>query len=93
MHSGGAGSSRAAEEQSGEGSSKRAAPDGGEEGRSGGCKRARLGQSKKCEHNRQRSKCKECGGGSICQHIRIRSQCRTCKADKDECMPPDLEEL
>ena len=78
MHSGGAGSSRAAEEQSGEGSSKRAAPDGGEEGRSGGGKRARLGQSKKCEHNRQRSQCKECGGASICQHARRRSECKEC---------------
>ena len=78
MHSGGAGSSRAAEEQSGEGTSKRAAPDGGEEGRSGGGKRGRLGQSKKCEHNRQRNQCKECGGASICQHNRRRSRCKEC---------------
>ena len=31
--------------------------------------------------------------GGICQHNRIRSKCKTCKADKDESMPPDLEEL
>ena len=42
---------------------------------------------------RQRSMCKECGGGSICQHNRQRSTCKTCKADKDDSMPPDLEEL
>ena len=46
-----------------------------------------------CQHNRIRSQCKECGGGSICQHNRIRSVCKTCKADKDDSMPPDLEEL
>ena len=39
------------------------------------------------------SECKECGGGVICQHARIRSKCKTCKADKDDSMPPDLEEL
>jgi hypothetical protein len=40
-------------------------------------KRARTMQpSTKCPHNRQRSKCKECGGASICQHLRIRSQCK-----------------
>ena len=36
---------------------------------------------------------RERGGGSICQHNRIRSKCETCKADKDESMPPGLEEL
>ena len=46
-----------------------------------------------CQHNRIRSQCKECGGGSICQHNRIRSKCKTCIADKDESMPADLEEL
>ena len=40
-----------------------------------------------------RDRCKECGGGSICQHNRIRSKCKTCIADKDESMPPGLEEL
>ena len=31
-----------------------------------------------CEHKRQRSHCKECGGGSICEHKRLRSQCKEC---------------
>ena len=29
---------------------------------------------RRCEHGRQRSKCKECGGASICQHGRRRSR-------------------
>ena len=33
---------------------------------------------RKCEHNRQRNKCKDCGGAGICQHNRIRSQCLDC---------------
>jgi len=32
----------------------------------------------KCPHNRQRSKCKECGGASICEHNRQRSRCKDC---------------
>ena len=31
-----------------------------------------------CEHNRQRSRCKECGGSQICEHNRRRSQCKEC---------------
>jgi len=31
-----------------------------------------------CQHNRERCKCKECGGGSICQHNRERSKCKEC---------------
>ena len=31
-----------------------------------------------CPHQRQRSKCKECGGASICQHQRIRSRYKEC---------------
>ena len=31
-----------------------------------------------CEHGRQRSKCKECGGKGICEHGRQRSQCKEC---------------
>ena len=31
-----------------------------------------------CEHNRVRSQCKECGGGSICEHNRRRSKCKDC---------------
>ena len=34
--------------------------------------------NKKCEHNRERSKCKDCGGGSICEHNRLRSTCKDC---------------
>jgi len=32
----------------------------------------------KCEHNRQRTHCKECEGASICQHDRQKNQCREC---------------
>lgn len=32
----------------------------------------------KCEHNRKKSRCKECGGSSICEHNRIKSSCREC---------------
>ena len=77
-HSHGAGGRKAADDQRGEGSSKRAAPDGDEGGSSGGGKRARVGKPGQCEHNRQRSQCRECGGGSICQHNRQRSTCREC---------------
>ena len=31
-----------------------------------------------CEHNRERSKCKDCGGSSICEHNRQRSNCKDC---------------
>jgi hypothetical protein len=31
-----------------------------------------------CPHQRQRSRCKECGGAGICQHQRIRSTCKEC---------------
>ena len=31
-----------------------------------------------CEHNKRRSKCKECGGASICEHNRERSKCKEC---------------
>jgi hypothetical protein len=31
-----------------------------------------------CPHQRERSKCKECGGASICQHQRRRSRCKEC---------------
>ena len=35
-------------------------------------------EKNKCEHNRQRSSCKECEGASICEHNRRRSQCKEC---------------
>ena len=31
-----------------------------------------------CEHGRQRSKCKECGGAGICEHGRQRYRCKEC---------------
>jgi hypothetical protein len=34
--------------------------------------------SSMCEHNRQRTKCKPCGGSQICEHSRLRSQCKEC---------------
>ena len=40
------------------------------------CKRSR--QRTKCEHGRQRSHCKACGGSEICGHNKIRSHCKTC---------------
>ena len=32
----------------------------------------------KCEHNRIRSECKDCGGSQICEHNRVRSTCKNC---------------
>ena len=34
--------------------------------------------NKKCEHGRERSRCKDCGGSGICEHGRRRSQCKEC---------------
>jgi len=36
------------------------------------------GRSPRCEHDRPRNICKECGGSSICEHERIRYQCKDC---------------
>ena len=33
---------------------------------------------KKCEHNRQKSRCKDCGGSSICEHNKLKSRCKDC---------------
>jgi hypothetical protein len=41
-------------------------------------KRSRCKVCRACPHGRQRSQCKECGGGSICEHGRQRSQCKEC---------------
>ena len=38
-------------------------------------------QRTKCEHGRQRSKCKDCGRGHICEHNRRRSTCKDCDGD------------
>ena len=32
----------------------------------------------KCEHGRQRHRCKDCGGASICEHGRHRYRCKDC---------------
>ena len=32
----------------------------------------------KCEHGRQKNKCKECGGSGICAHGRVKSVCKEC---------------
>ena len=31
-----------------------------------------------CEHGRQKSRCKECGGSGLCEHGRQKSQCKEC---------------
>jgi hypothetical protein len=39
----------------------------------------RISQAKhKCEHNKQKSLCKDCGGSHICEHNRIKGQCIDC---------------
>ena len=40
-------------------------------------KRSPLGR-RFCEHDRQHSRCKECGGSRICEHGRMRYQCKEC---------------
>jgi hypothetical protein len=35
-------------------------------------------RANKCEHNRKKSTCRECGGGSICEHNRRKSICKEC---------------
>lgn len=32
----------------------------------------------KCEHNRRKDRCKECGGSAICEHNRRRNTCKEC---------------
>ena len=36
-------------------------------------------QGRHCMHNRERSKCVECGGGSICIHQKNRQYCKECR--------------
>ena len=36
-------------------------------------------EKNKCDHGRQKSTCKECGGKSFCEHRRRRSQCKDCR--------------
>jgi len=43
------------------------------------CKKCRANDLKnKCEHNKRRSTCRECGGSQICEHNKRRSTCREC---------------
>jgi len=35
--------------------------------------------NKKCDHGHEKSKCQECGGGSICEHSILRSTCSSCE--------------
>ena len=32
----------------------------------------------KCEHNKQRSQCKDCGGSQICEHNKRKYECKDC---------------
>jgi hypothetical protein len=32
----------------------------------------------RCIHNKQKTRCKECGGSEICEHNRIKSRCKEC---------------
>ncbi len=36
-------------------------------------------KNNKCEHNKEKRYCKECGGSSICIHGRIKYSCKDCK--------------
>ena len=41
--------------------------------------KAKINREKnKCEHNRVKSRCKECKGASICEHNRVKSSCKEC---------------
>jgi hypothetical protein len=50
-------------------------------------------EANKCEHKRQRSSCKECGGSCICEHKKRRNRCIDCggvsicehKREKSKC--------
>jgi hypothetical protein len=35
--------------------------------------------NRKCDHGREKSKCQECGGGSICPHGIVRGTCSSCE--------------
>jgi len=35
-------------------------------------------EKQKCEHGRNKSTCKECGGGSICEHGKLKHRCVEC---------------
>jgi hypothetical protein len=48
----------------------------------GGGERQESGKRAKCEHGRQKSKCKDCGGSGICPHKKLKSSCAQCKAER-----------
>lgn len=37
-----------------------------------------MSQHKKCEHNKRKSRCKECGGSELCEHNNQKYQCKKC---------------
>jgi hypothetical protein len=39
-------------------------------------------RTKRCKHNREKTKCKECHGSHICEHNREKSQCKECKGSQ-----------
>jgi hypothetical protein len=40
------------------------------------------GKNKICEHGKRRTRCRDCGGGSICPHERVKVSCAWCKREK-----------
>ncbi len=36
---------------------------------------------KKCEHNKYKTRCIKCGGGSICEHDKRKDCCKLCGGD------------
>jgi hypothetical protein len=36
----------------------------------------------KCQHDKERTRCRDCGGGSICDHDRVRQTCSVCSPEK-----------
>jgi hypothetical protein len=42
--------------------------------------RAKLGKNKMCEHGRRKTRCRDCGGGSMCVCFLLRAQSRVCSS-------------
>ena len=40
--------------------------------------RAAYAKKSKCEHDKERSRCKECGGVGVCEHNTRRNRCKLC---------------
>ena len=40
------------------------------------------GNKNKCEHNRRKDRCKDCGGIGICEHNRRKDQCKDCNGSQ-----------